>query len=401
MFRKILFWIHLVTGLIGGLAIGVMCATGVLLSFEKQIIGWTERDARSIAAPQPGSVRLGLDELTHRVEGARPNARPASITVSRKPNAAVAFTFGRDDAVYVNPYTGEVRTPRSTRTREFMRGATEWHRWLALSDEHRTLGKTINGVCNAAFCLLAISGLYLWMPRTWSWRGVRAVALFNWRLAGKARDFNWHNSIGLWSAPILIVLTLTALPMSFRWANTLVYRLAGEPAPAQGPAAPAGPAVELAAPTNAARPLQRDALLAIAQAQFPTWEEITFRLSNPRGRENTAPSGSALNASPERRPNGPQPVTIVVKTSAAWPRTATSTVTLNPFNGDVLRMEAFGDQSPGRRFRGWTRFLHTGEALGWPGQLLAGLATLGGCFLVYTGFALAWRRFFGRAAASP
>jgi uncharacterized iron-regulated membrane protein len=40
------------------------------------------------------------------------------------------------------------------------------------------------------------------------------------------------------------------------------------------------------------------------------------------------------------------------------------------------------------------RFLHTGEALGWPGKLLAALASLGGAFLVWTGFALAWRRFF-------
>jgi cytochrome c peroxidase len=41
-------------------------------------------------------------------------------------------------------------------------------------------------------------------------------------------------------------------------------------------------------------------------------------------------------------------------------------------------------------------FFHTGQALGWPGQLVAGLACLGSCFLIYTGFALAWRRFFHR-----
>jgi sulfite reductase (NADPH) flavoprotein alpha-component len=39
------------------------------------------------------------------------------------------------------------------------------------------------------------------------------------------------------------------------------------------------------------------------------------------------------------------------------------------------------------------RGLHTGEALGFPGQTVAGLASLGGCFLVWTGFAMAWRRF--------
>jgi uncharacterized iron-regulated membrane protein len=39
------------------------------------------------------------------------------------------------------------------------------------------------------------------------------------------------------------------------------------------------------------------------------------------------------------------------------------------------------------------RYLHTGEAFGVPGQLIAGLASVGGVLLVYTGYALAWRRF--------
>ena len=132
MFRKVLFWIHLATGIIAGIAIAVMCVKGVILSSEKQTIAWAERDARLIAPSEPANARLSLAEMTRRVESTRPNARPASVTISRDPNAAVAFTFGRDDSLYVNPFTGEVRAPGSTRVREFMRSAAEWHRWLAL-----------------------------------------------------------------------------------------------------------------------------------------------------------------------------------------------------------------------------------------------------------------------------
>jgi len=78
---------------------------------------------------------------------------------------------------------------------------------------------------------------------------------------------------------------------------------------------------------------------------------------------------------------------------------ATTALTLNPFTGDILKREGFADFSTGRQIRTWSRFLHTGQALGSPGQLLAGLACLGGCFLVYTGLALSWRRFFGRKSA--
>jgi uncharacterized iron-regulated membrane protein len=65
-----------------------------------------------------------------------------------------------------------------------------------------------------------------------------------------------------------------------------------------------------------------------------------------------------------------------------------------------MQSEQFSDLSAGRRLRSWTRFLHTGEALGLTGQALAGIACLGGCFLVYTGFALAWRRFFGKRTST-
>ena len=40
----------------------------------------------------------------------------------------------------------------------------------------------------------------------------------------------------------------------------------------------------------------------------------------------------------------------------------------------------------------WMRFLHTGEALGAGGQLMAGIASLGAAMLVWTGLALALRR---------
>lgn len=47
--------------------------------------------------------------------------------------------------------------------------------------------------------------------------------------------------------------------------------------------------------------------------------------------------------------------------------------------------------SAGRRARSWLRFAHTGEFYGLTGQTIAGLASLGGAFLVYTGLSLALR----------
>lgn len=382
--RSVLFWLHLVAGLIAGLVIALMCLTGAALAFEKQLVAWAERDARRIVAPAE-AARAPLAALVERARAIAPESKPITLVASADPTVAIAISRGRGDVVYANPYTGEVRPPASTRVRDTLKFLEQLHRVLALSGDQRPIGKAINGACNVAFCFLALSGLYLWWPRSLSSRSVRAVAVFNWRLTGKARDFNWHNALGLWTAPVLIVLTLTALPISYRWASNGVFRLFGDTPPAannEGPAREAAAAREGNSPNDRAAPtLDLDLLFARARAEMPNAESCTLRL-------NALPRAAT--------------VAVVVREPGAWPRTANTTLTLDAKTGALVRRESFDDLTAGRRARTWTRFLHTGEALGLVGQLVAGLACLGGCVLVYTGFALAWRRFFPakRAAAA-
>lgn len=443
-FRQVLFWIHLIAGLIAGLSVAIMCFTGTVLAFEHEIVEWAERDARRVTPPAADAPRLPLADLQARLREAQPEFRAASVTLQNDPSAAVTFSAGRDDGYYADPYTGAIRQPASTRVHDFMHLMTDWHRYLALSGDHRPIGKLINGICNLAFFGLAVTGLYLWWPRSWSWRGVKAITFINLKAAGKARDFNWHNAIGVWTAPVLIVLTLTAVPISFRWGGDLINRLAGEPVTAT-PATPGGssgggpggfnaaPAVEIKRPSPDARPLGYDAIVARVQQDYQNWETITVRsggaqrggrpgagatpgaapagpqgtraeAATPRreGGEANRPAGEARRGEGEgRRPEGqgrpgPQALTVTIREAGSWPRTATTTLTVNPFTGEVLAKSGYADLSTARQIRSWTRFLHTGQALGWWGQAIAGLACLGGCFLVYTGFALSYRRFFGK-----
>jgi uncharacterized iron-regulated membrane protein len=89
----------------------------------------------------------------------------------------------------------------------------------------------------------------------------------------------------------------------------------------------------------------------------------------------------------------PQPTHFTVRESGTWPRTATTTLQFDPYTGALLQRDGYDGLSAARKIRAWSRFLHTGEALGGFAQFVAGLASLGGCCLAYTGFALAWRRF--------
>jgi uncharacterized iron-regulated membrane protein len=321
-------------------------------------------------------------------------------------NTAVLVGFGRTNTVYVDPYSGAIRDQGARGVRAFMQTMIEWHRYLGSNTERRAMGKAITGACNAAFLFLAASGLYLWWPRQWTRAALRAVGLMNFKLRGKPRDWNWHNAVGLWCAPFLIALTATALPISYRWAGDFIYKITGStpPAPGSGGTAAAAP-VEISNPTPDAKPLGMQALFAAARTECPQWKQISYRANGAGGRgggRGESASRVSTNSPPEAkenragRNNHPQPVTLAVVEKGQWPLFSTTQLTLDPFTGAILRKETFGDYNLSRQVRSWTRFLHTGEAFGIAGKAVAALASAGAMLLVWTGLALAWRRFFFR-----
>jgi hypothetical protein len=85
-----------------------------------------------------------------------------------------------------------------------------------------------------------------------------------------------------------MVLTLTAVPISYRWASDAIYRLTGETPPAaQGPGGATGPAGQVSRPPAGTTVLAPDALLAAAAQAVPGWESLTLRLGSPaRGPEH-------------------------------------------------------------------------------------------------------------------
>lgn len=363
-FRKAIFWLHLCAGCIAGAIVLVMSVTGVALTYERQMIAWF--DAGQRAQVTGAGPRKALADLL----AAQPKP-PDSVTLRPGPLEPVALAYGREGTVYVDPYTGARLGEGHTGARKFFQSMTAWHRWLGQEGPGRQTARAITGACNLAFLFLVVSGLVLWWPRRWTPAALRAVTLFQGKATGKARDFNWHNVIGFWSLVPLFFVVATGVVMSYPWANELVYKLTGSEVPVQRAG---GPPRGGGGPEGRSRRAPSydgiDTLVAAAKEVDPQWQILTFRPGGPR----RAPMTFTLDRAERGRPD--------LRTTVSVARDSAS----------VVKVERFSDQNAGRRLRTWIRWVHTGEAGGVLGQTLAGLVSLGGVFLVYTGIALSLRR---------
>ena len=366
--RNVIFWMHLCCGVAAGVAVLIMSVTGVALTYEKQVLEWADR--RAWTAPSQGAARpLPPETLLAKVIEAQAGVAPTGITVRADASAPATVTLHPNRTLLVDPYTGAIIGEPPAALRSFFRTMTSWHRYLALEGASRATGKAITGAANLAFLFIIVSGIYLWFPRAWTWLQFKNVLWFRGGLPQKARDFNWHNVIGFWSAVPLAIVVAGAVPISYPSASNFVYRLVGDTPPP--PAAAARPAAEPAGqPEPPYFTSGLDASWVAAQAQVPAWRTISTRLA------------ISVRA----------PIVLTVDEGYGGQPQKRQTLTIDRATASIAKRETFASLSAGRRARSWLRFAHTGEFYGLTGQTIAGIVSAGGGVLVYTGTALACRR---------
>lgn len=367
--RKIIFWCHLPVGVIAGVVILIMCVTGVLLTYEKQITTWADTRTYRSVPPTPDAQRLPVETLIAKAREAR-EGNPTAVTLKSDPLSPAEIAFGREATVFVNPYTGSIYGEGSQNVRGFFRGVTDWHRWLGAKGDNRNVARAITGASNLGFLFLVMSGFYLWWPRNWNLKSLRSITWFRRGLPSKARDFNWHNVIGFWSAVPLFIVILSATVISYTWASNLVYRIVGEtpPAPRANQPSPAS-ANNDKSQVDLSNNLNSSWLRA--EQQVSDWRSITMQLPTSSSLQLTFNIDSGTGGQPQKR----------------------AQLVLDRTTGEVVRWEPFSSFSRGRQLRSILRFAHTGEVAGILGQTIAGIVSTGGAVLVFTGLALAIRRF--------
>jgi uncharacterized iron-regulated membrane protein len=366
--RRIFFWTHFTIGLCVGLFILIMAATGVLLTYERQVVSAVRNTAVHEAQ---GAKPLSLDALADAAVAA--GAAPGTeVTIPRNRSDVVKVVRGKNDTILLDPYTGEVLPDNSKGVRAFFSRVEAIHRWFAFTGKRTKTGEFIKNTANLIFAFILLTGAVLWWPRKWKWPLVKMQLFFRRGLPNaRARHYNWHHVLAAWAFIPLMAIVLTGIVFSYSWANRLVYAAYGETPPkrSKGPATEAITDAPLLLPV-AVEPVPLDEMVGQVTDVFGNWRRLVITLPAADAAElNVAVDwGNGVQAGKKR------------------------TLKLARDGSGLIGEPMAKATTPGSKARGFIRFLHTGEVFGIIGQTIAGLAALAALVLIYTGLSLGIRR---------
>ena len=219
IFNKINAWLHLWLGLATGIIVFILSVTGAILIFQEE-----------------------LSDLIHPWQTVQPRASGEQLPPSAIFKAAKEFVPGKeissawyygldksvkinmnsDSVLYVDPYTAEMLA--LVDHEDFFHFIDEGHRHLWLPPE---IGRPIIGWSTFLFFILLITGIALWWPKKWNRVNRQKSFTIKWKASFKRVNYDLHNVLGFYGLIFTLVMALSGLMMSFTWARSSIYWLAG------------------------------------------------------------------------------------------------------------------------------------------------------------------------------
>jgi uncharacterized iron-regulated membrane protein len=214
--KRALLTLHKWAGLVAGLFLFLLGASGSALVFENGI----DRALNpSFYYVQPKGERLPLSDLLARANAADPTDPVGGIRIADAPDQAYELSARARRSIMVDPYTGRIL---GTRDRE--KSLARWLHLLHTRFLAGERGELAAGWLSVIMLGLALSGLYLWWPR----RLLSVKTAASWKRA----NFDLHNVVGFYSSAVLTLIAFSAILIAFEHTtDPLVRRLDGDRQP--------------------------------------------------------------------------------------------------------------------------------------------------------------------------
>jgi uncharacterized iron-regulated membrane protein len=226
--RKALFQVHLWTGVIIGLYVIAICASGCVLVFEQDLLNDRPQLAQAATHAAPDWGRLVQVAMS-----ATPGATLSFIDMRSANRRIVPVGLKKGDetlVVYTDSYADRVVTHEVLEKKHWLvESALALHTELALGAD----GAIADGIGGALLFVMALIGMVLWWPGVRSWK--RALKI-NWRAPWARFNFDVHRAFGFWCFLLVAMWGVTGAYFIFPDAvHALMSRFSSESALQQLP----------------------------------------------------------------------------------------------------------------------------------------------------------------------
>lgn len=226
MYKKLWFKIHLYLGLIAAVILFTVAITGSLLSFQKEIIHFINKDSFVV---KPLEKKLSQKEILKRFQEKFPNEEIRALTIfsdktsSYVINVAIKGAKGKaafkGKNYYVNPYTVEILP--DVVGKETLKTIELIHRGLIAGE----IGKQIVAASVVSLLVLILSGVVIYWPKLK--KGFKKSMTFSFKSKSRKLLSTMHSSIGMWIIPFLLLASITGLFWSYHFVNDAMHYIAG------------------------------------------------------------------------------------------------------------------------------------------------------------------------------
>lgn len=362
--RKAFQKIHLWLSLPFGIFITLICFSGAMLVFEKEVMEMSNPQLYYVE--RVGERTLKLEELAERVNAVLPDdVHVTGITVFSDPKRTyqVSLSKPRRASMYIDQYTGEI-TGRYERS-SFFTTMFKMHRWMMGSaraeDGSMGFGKLLVGVSTLMFVFVLISGVVIWWPRSLSALKHRLTIKCSkgWRRFW----YDLHVAGGIYALVLLLAMALTGLTWSFQWYRNGFYSVFG---------------VEQIQGKAQGQQMQRsksgDGTIGNnREMSYLHWQKVYEDVASqvPEHKQIAIYQGVA-NVSFDQYGN----------------QRASDKYSFDTHSGEITNVSLYKDNPDSSKIRGWIYSVHVGSWGGLPARILAFCVALFGASLPITGYYL-------------
>lgn len=352
---------HVYLGIIAGSIVSIVGITGSILVFRDEIDQALNPTVFTVTEEQ-GRQRLSLVEI-------------ATLTIKEHPELEFLYFSDRGDQVnstyftfdskgkksyVINPYSGEL-TAKDNLSSPFTSFVLKLHYTLLIP----VVGRYLVGISALILLLLTISGLRLWLPARWQYLKKSLSVKFDGSF--KRQNYDWHNVIGFYSAPVVALLSLTGFCMTFTVLVIPILFIMG----GQTPQKISGLTQLKSTFVQEGEALSPDAVVSIGKKVLPE-SKVEF-LFLPRDSVGT--------------------YSLTMRSGYVAEEGRVEVLTIDQYSGEVLLNSTTDFPNSGHAYLSWLKPIHYGSFGGLPTKILALLGGLVPLVLFVTGFIIWWPRF--------